>query len=230
MPSLKRLGTSLADRKKLRRPQKIQTPRKPPRNLVDSAAVGVDDIESGDDIRTIVSHSAKLRKAAVSDDEGWQGLPDSDFEDLDDILSKAEKISNSRSNKEAPDQSAKPLRPGVLDDTEAQSAQEPSRLAVPDSDEDRDFLAELLKLSSNEDLHGSAEIHEVHDSATEFNGQDSAYNLDATHAPMKEIVRLCYPFIYLPILSSKQEVSYPIPKNMLPQDIERRFQSITDRD
>src|SRR5277367_4607248 len=97
MPSLKsRLGTSLADTKKLRRPQKIQTPRKTPRNLANSAAVGVDDIESDDDIHSIVSQSTKLREVGVSDDEGWQGLPDSDFEDLDDILSKAEKISNSR--------------------------------------------------------------------------------------------------------------------------------------
>jgi hypothetical protein len=54
-------------------------------------------------------------------------------------------------------------------------------------------------------------------------------DLESWPLSMKEIIRLCYPFIYLPILSSKQQVSYPIPKNILPQDIERRLQSSADQ-
>src|SRR3954452_8586083 len=67
-----------------------------------------------------------------------------------------------------------PPQTSALNDTEAPSAQEalsvqePPEL-VPDSDDDLDFLAELLEIPSNED--GSAEIH---DSAIESNGQDSA--------------------------------------------------------
>ncbi len=59
------------------------------------------------------------------------------------------------------------------------------------------------------------------------NGQYITYrstDLESFPPSMKEIVRVCL-FIYLSILMSKQQVSYPVPKNMLPQDIENRLQS-----
>ena len=47
---------------------------------------------------------------------------------------------------------------------------------------------------------------------------------------MKEIVRLyCSDMLTVYILNSKQQVSYPVPKNMLPQDIKRRLQSPTEQ-
>jgi hypothetical protein len=59
------------------------------------------------------------------------------------------------------------------------------------------------------------------------NGQFITYrsiDLESFLLSIKEIVRV-YIFIHLTILISKQQVSYPIPKNILSQDIENQLQS-----
>jgi hypothetical protein len=76
-------------------------------------------------------------------------------------------IVNDRSDEEAPSQSTKPLQTGAPDDTVVQSAQEQSKPAAPDSDEE---------------LPSSADIYEVPDSDTESYAQDSSQSHDLVHA------------------------------------------------
>jgi hypothetical protein len=77
--------------------KKIQTPKH-----IDPSATA--------DLYDSKPHGSECIEAGVSDDEGWKGIPDSDFDDLDHILAKAENISNSRSDEEAPNQLTKPTK------------------------------------------------------------------------------------------------------------------------
>jgi hypothetical protein len=124
--------TSLADTKKLRRPQKIQTPK----HLGNSATADVYDLEPWRWHSYDRQSVYRTHRSGISDDsdaESWQGLPDSDSEE--DL--------------------------GFLDEA-----------------------AKLLKSASNEeDTLNSAEIQRIHNSATESNEQDAAYNHDATTRP-----------------------------------------------
>ena len=156
MPSL-RSGTSLADTKRLRRPQT-------PRNPAYSTAVDVFDDEHNSSVQTNVNQSVELAETGRSDNtdaESWQGLSNSEFEDLDHVLSRATSIANSRPEEEAADQSAKAFQAGTADDTEVQSTQEPSTTTVPDSDKDLDAIAEFLNLPSNKEPPDVVEIHVI---------------------------------------------------------------------
>src|SRR2546430_1821553 len=133
MPSPRRgLKRSLTATNKLRRPQESHTSG----DLADSTAVDVFDAERDGGVETIVNQSDELAETGTSDDtdaESWQGLSNSEFEDLDHVLSRATSIANSRPEEEAADQSTKAFQAGAADDTEVQSTQEPSATTVPDS-------------------------------------------------------------------------------------------------
>ena len=76
-----RSKTSPAGTRKLRRPRKIQTPRK----LAGSAAIDVYDLELDDDTYTISNQSNEFIEAGVPNDtdaKSWQGLSNSEFKDL----------------------------------------------------------------------------------------------------------------------------------------------------
>jgi hypothetical protein len=165
---------SLADTEMLRRPQA-------PRNPADSTAGDVFDAERDGDVQTIVNQSDELTESSTSDDtdaESLQGLSNSEFEDLDHVLSRATSIANSRPEEEATDQSTKALQASMADDTGVQSAQEPSTPIVPDSDEDLDAIDEFLNLPSNKELPDVAEVYEIQDLGSEPKRRDLAQNRD----------------------------------------------------
>jgi hypothetical protein len=87
MPSL-RSSISLADTKRL---QRLQTPRNP----VYSTAEDIFDTEYNSSVQTIVNQSDELAETGKFDNtdaESWQGLSNSEFEDLDYVLSRATSI------------------------------------------------------------------------------------------------------------------------------------------
>jgi hypothetical protein len=160
------LKRSLTETNKLQRLQKHHTPG----DLADSTAVDVFDAERDGGVQTIVNQSDELAETGLSDNtdaESWQGLSDSEFEDLDRVLSRATSIANSRPEEEAANQSTKTFQAGIADDKEVQSAQEPSTTTVPNSDEDLDAIAE---------------IYVIKDLGSEPKKQDLVQNRDAADA------------------------------------------------
>jgi hypothetical protein len=174
MPSL-RSGTSLADTKRLRRPQT-------PRNPACSTTEDVFDAEHDGVVQTIVNQPDELTETGISDAESWQGLSNSEFEDLDHVLFRATSIANSCPEEEAAGQSTKAFQASTADDTEVQSTQELSTTTVPDSDEDLDAIAESLNFPSKKGPPDDAEIHVMQDLGMEPKNRDLAQNCDAADA------------------------------------------------
>jgi hypothetical protein len=89
--------------------------------------VDVFDAERDDGVQAIVNQPDEHMETGISDDtdgESWQGLSNSEFDDLDHVLSRVTTIANSRPEEGAADQSTKAFQVGAANDTEVQSVQE----------------------------------------------------------------------------------------------------------